>query len=431
MLNSRALIFMGNLILLIAPLPATALTPGPTDPGQCPTYWQISNERAETFKRTYQAVSDQTNANYRQCSQYGSMTKERFACDGRAHEWYEANNAKAKAEYERAKAAYEQRRDQCLGIANQNKAELEARDRVAETQRRLNEQAERQQEQLRTEAFNAEMRRGQAERDAWNRAAEERNRQAQQQYQAQQQAQRQTAIARQAEEQRQAQIRAEQAARQAKAEAEQQQAIHDLRMGLLEKSGREAQERLDSARENHEAVAAANTDEESMLTAMLAKMEAAPRAVREVKADIANSPLGQAVGTLQDLGESSGGDSGTADAPDRIEYRRADDEPARSTATPAASGSVRLSGGDESAASTCRINTEPLGQPPADASITAHTETLMYRLDQALARLESECAGSPDYARTRSELTEARKTAEDTCNAVQSGGRRCAPARHF
>ncbi|HEX5276532.1 MAG TPA: hypothetical protein VFW42_02565 [Fluviicoccus sp.] len=429
MLNSRAIILlMGNLGLLIASLPATALTPGPTDPSQCPTYWQISNERAETFNRTFQAVSDQSNANYQQCSRYGSMSNEGFACSRRAHEWYEANHARAEAEYERARAAYEQRREQCLGIASQNKAELEARERVAETQRRLNEQAERQQEQLRTEAFNAEMRRGQAERDAYNRAAEERNRQAQQQYQAQQQAQQQAAIARQAEAQRQAQIRAEQAARQAQAEAEQQQAIHDLRMGLLEKSGREAQERLDNARENHEAVAAANADEESMLTAMLAKMEAAPRAVREIKADIAKSPLGQTLGTLQGLGESSGGDIARAvtgepqeaDESGRVEYRRA-----------SATGGVPLPATKEEAATACRINTDPPGQTPANASITASTETLMYRLDQALARLESECAGSPDYAQARRELTEARKGAEDACNAVQSGGRRCAPKRHF
>lgn len=434
-----ASVYLLSTVLLAAwPFAATGLTPGPTNPSQCPTHWQISNERAETFSRTYQAVSDQSNANYQQCSRYGSMSNEGFACSRRAHEWYEANHAKAEAEYERIKAAYEQRREQCLGIASQNKAELEAREKVAETQRRLNEQAERQQEQLRTEAFNAEMRRGQAERDAYNRAAEERNRQAQQQYQAQQQAQQQAAIARQAEAQRQAQIRAEQAARQAQAEAEQQQAIHDLRMGLLEKSGREAQERLDNARENHEAVTAANADEESMLTAMLAKMEAAPRAVREIKADIAKSPLGQTVGTLQGLVESSGGDIARAvtgepqeaDESGRVEYRRAADEPAHSASIPAATEGVPLPA-TEDAGQACRVASDPPDQTPANATITASTETLMYRLDQALARLESECAGSPDYARARRELTEARKGAEDACNAVQSGGRRCAPKRHF
>ena len=291
MLNSRTIIFTATLGLLIASLPAFALSSGPTDPSQCPTYWQISNEAAETYKRTFQAVFDQNDANRRQCSQY----KEYYACAHRAHEWYEANFSKAKAEYERTEAAYRQRREQCLGIANQNKAELEAQQKVAQTQRRLNQQSERMQEQLRTDAFNAEMRRGQAERDAYNRAAEERNRQTQQQFQAQQQA----AIARQAEAQRQAQIRTEQAARQAQAEAEQQQAIHDLRMGLLEKSGQETQERLNNARQNHDAVTAANADEEAMLTAMLAKIEAAPRAVREIKADIAQSPLGQTAGTLK------------------------------------------------------------------------------------------------------------------------------------
>ena len=90
-----------------------------------------------------------------------------------------------------------------------------------------------------------------------------------------------------------------------------------------------------------------------------------------------------------------------------------------------------MSSGDESASSTCRITGETFGAPPANASITTHTETLMYRLDQALARLDSECAGSTDYTRARSELTEARDTAEQACNAVQSGGRRCTPARHF
>lgn len=441
MLNARSVTLLGSLGLLIASLPAAALTPGPTDPSQCPTYWQISNEHAETYSRTYQAVFDQSKANYQQCYQYGSMTRERFACDGRAHQWHEANRAKAEAEYERVKAAYEQRREQCLGIANRNKADLEAQKKLAETQRRLNEQAERQQEQLRTEAFNAEMRRGQAERDAYNRAAEERNRQAQQQYQAQQQAQQQAAVARQAEAQRQAQIRAEQAARQAQAEAEQQQALHEMRMSLLEQTSKDSQARLESARQDHEAVAAANADEETLLAQMMAKMEAAPRAVREIKTDIANSPLGQAVGTLNDLGKSSGGDiaraatggRGEADETGRLEYRRAADEPAGSSAAPSASGSVALPGGDESGSAdgTCRITPESFALPPANASITAQTENLMYRLDRMLAQLDSECAGSPDYAKARRELIDARDKAEEACNAVQSGGRRCTPARHF
>lgn len=437
MSNARTVILLGNLGLLIASLPAAALTPGPTDPSQCPTYWQISNDRAETYSRTYQAVFDQSKANYQQCYQYGSMTRERFACDGRAHQWHEANLAKAEAEYERTKAAYEQRREQCLGIANQNKAELESQKKLAETQRRLNEQSERQQEQLRTDAFNAEMRRGQAERDAYNRAAEDRNRQAQQQYQAQQQA----AIARQAEAQRQSQIRAEQAARQAQAETEQQQALHEMRMSLLEQTGKDSQARLESARQDHEAVAAANADEETMLARMMAKMEAAPRAVREIKADIAASSLGQAVGALNDLDKSAGseiaraatGEPVKADESGHVEYRRAADEPARGTAAPTATGSVPLSDVDKSGSpdGTCRITPESFAQAPADASITAQTENLMYRLDRMLAQLDSECAGSPDYAAARRELTEARAQAEETCNAVQSGGRRCTPARHF
>lgn len=73
---------------------------------------------------------------------------------------------------------------------------------------------------------------------------------------------------------------------------------------------------------------------------------------------------------------------------------------------------------------------------PPNASITASTETVMFMTKTVLDMIASSCPTEPGV--TPAQVAEERQlrqqqyaAAENTCNAVQSGGRRCVAQNHF
>lgn len=66
---------------------------------------------------------------------------------------------------------------------------------------------------------------------------------------------------------------------------------------------------------------------------------------------------------------------------------------------------------------------------PPNASITASTETVMFMTRTALDMIDGGCPGMS--AGDRKSYQESFASAEQACNQVQAGGRRCVPANHF
>ncbi|MET3465050.1 hypothetical protein [Variovorax atrisoli] len=93
-------------------------------------------------------------------------------------------------------------------------------------------------------------------------------------------------------------------------------------------------------------------------------------------------------------------------------------EASRQAARPGQALSAQECAAKERVVSTTRV--------PANASITASTETVMFMTKTALEMIAGGCRTDG----TESDYRKAYEGAEKACNAVQSGGRRCAPQLH-
>ncbi len=70
---------------------------------------------------------------------------------------------------------------------------------------------------------------------------------------------------------------------------------------------------------------------------------------------------------------------------------------------------------------------------PDNASVTSSTETVMFMTKTAIDMIDGGCPGGTPQQRIaeRKQYLDAYSAAEDACNAVQSGNRKCAPQKHF
>ena len=70
---------------------------------------------------------------------------------------------------------------------------------------------------------------------------------------------------------------------------------------------------------------------------------------------------------------------------------------------------------------------------PDNASVTSSTETVMFMTKTAIDMIDGGCPGGTPQQRIdeRKQYLDAYSAAEDACNAVQSGERKCAPQKHY
>ena len=70
---------------------------------------------------------------------------------------------------------------------------------------------------------------------------------------------------------------------------------------------------------------------------------------------------------------------------------------------------------------------------PDNASVTSSNETVMFMTKTAIDMIDGGCPGGTPQQRIdeRQRYMDAYTAAEDACNAVQSGDRKCAPQKHF
>ncbi|MDQ8037263.1 MAG: hypothetical protein REI12_07570, partial [Pedobacter sp.] len=266
----------------------------------------------------------------------------------------------------------------CKAIADQK---LKDQERLAKQQQETNRIVEQQQQALRTEQFNRELERSNAERDAYNqRAQADANRQAAQ-YQAQQRAQQAAA---QAEYQRQ------QAARQAAAEAEQRrqqewQQTVDTTTEWVRSSRQSNEMQLANAQAKTQQIETAYGQEDDALARMIAEAKARQeRAAQEAKT--ARTP-----------------DVNPSESEDQVQ-----------TSSP------------ECAAREQEVKATRI---PSNASITASQETVMFLTRTAVEMFDDGCPGIS--ADERRQYQAAYDAAQQGCNQVQSGGRQCVASNHF
>ena len=90
---------------------------------------------------------------------------------------------------------------------------------------------------------------------------------------------------------------------------------------------------------------------------------------------------------------------------------------------------LTLASGDCEARKQVVINT----RIPDNASVTSSTETVMFMTQTAIDMIDGGCPGGTPQQRIdeRQRYLDAYTAAEDACNAVQSGDRKCAPQKHF
>lgn len=268
--------------------------------------------------------------------------------------------------------------DRCYGSVSD-------RARLIREQEQLNRRVDGQQRALAEEQFNAEMARGNAERDAYNRAAEERNRQAAQQFQNQQQAA-----------QRQAQIQAQaQAENQRRADAAAQE-DRQRRNAIAEKSASEYQQ------------AAAESEQETV----------------QIKAKFA-----QEVASLSQENEDF---DALIAAKKAKKARQAEAERAAQQAAEAERAKQQVASAEADRYGDC---------PLADAEIKSRTGEMNDFLSNsqhygALAamqvvmwgtnlKIEAIAAYCPDRKKELAQLRDAYNTAKENCEKLKSGGGKC------
>lgn len=197
----NSLIFLVTCFFLIVSLAASAQQSGPMDPSQCPTYWTQSVEYKQ-FESLRKQRDAQINYDVLGCNQTSGSSA--WACQNKSDAMWRKRSEEIGAAEEPVRRRYEAARENCLGIAKQNKENYERQQDYNRHAQQAQQRAHQQAEQQRIEQFNKELAHSNAEREAYNRAAQERAEQQQRDYQRQAEAAQKAAELR-AEQQRQAQ----------------------------------------------------------------------------------------------------------------------------------------------------------------------------------------------------------------------------------
>lgn len=377
----------------------------PTDEGQC-LDWTRTDQYQE-FRALEGKIDAAHRSGYDDCRLRwsGRSNPEWFRCQNLADSSY-LKNARSKDQREKAaRSVYENERKQCVSVARQNKQAIEDNHKRAKAQEEAQRHAIKQQAEQQKRMFGAEMARGQADRDAYNRAAVERNRQAQQQWQASQIRAQQTAAA-QAEQQRR--IEADRAARIRRID-EQQQAISNAQMDLMNYSNANAERALASSRAKTAEMASAARSEDSEIARILAQARAEAGQIKRTASDIYNAT------TLKSLDAVSAPD----EVPD-VQYRRSKDMAASSSSA----------SGGRATAPECLSQHLALDkmQVPATAAEVQRLETLMWIAYEhmGLAMRYPSCLGAPT---TADQWRQQYNAYARQCHA-ENGNRACTKTRH-
>lgn len=405
---SRYFSFCRGIGLLVSALSCSYLQADftPIDESQC-IYW-TQTEQYKQFRAAGEKIDKTHSGSYTECARRwkGRSNADWLGCQNASDQTYLVQMDRLHKQESLAKLAYESERRQCVNIARQNKESIKKSQEQEKAQAEANRKTEQQQAELRRRTFDAEMAKGMAERDAYNRAAEERNRKLEQKWQAEQ-IRAQQAAAAEAEQRRR--LEAERAERIRHIE-EQQQNISNAQVQLLEYSNSNAERKLSSLQARTAEIASVVRNEDSEISRILAQAKAEVRQIKNAASDIYDTA------TLKKIDANSNSDDSAG-----IQYRRS-----RDLSTPV------FARGDEGGAAAPECLNKHLMLDrisiPDTAPEVMRLETLMYLSQEhmKLAKNYPSCAGTHESTEYWSKQLNSYTKQCRTANA----NRACTATRH-